>query len=529
MITYDQNHELLHSGTGAFITTDGVCVSDYAVWRDAYSGVVVDAGGKKYDVERILGADDMYGVVRFSVAAKKTESLVLASPTATAADQTVCAMTYTKSAPASAPQLRIEKKDVVEDGYAYLTLSGAFDAKYTGGILLTMDGEFAGILQSPLNGKSYAIDSRYAASLQVEAIPKRTTSMALQNIHIRKGLPDAQEEALVYLYFKSRSADNDEYMDLLNLFITTWPDCAEGYLRRATPLMDLQRFDEADKDLQTYLRLATDPAQAEANVAQSVYTKLTYQPDVTYAAWTYDTALSHIDRAIGLAADSVQQFSFLLQKAQILMAKPDPRAALDIYDQLNSGPFRSPSILYAASLAHAQLDDSASVQIALLDSALAMFPDPLPEEAANYIIRRGQLKATQGRFRQAVLDYNQYCYLKNNRVSDVFHYERSQLEIEGHMYQQALDDLDKAIEMAPNKALYHVEKSALLLRVNELDACIASAQDALRLDSQLSDAYRIMGYAMIRKGDKQGGRRQLERAIELGDETAQELIDKYAQ
>lgn len=543
VLTYDRNNELLHSGTGAFITPDGVGVSDYSVWRDAYSGAVVDQDGYRYEVERILGADDTYGVVRFRVSgAKKVSTLSAATSSAAAQGRSVLALTYGKSAPVSCPQAVIEKKDVVEDGFAYLTLSTAFPDKFTGAMLFTVEGDFVGIVQSPIAGKSYATDSRHATAIEVEALPKRTDAVALQNIHLRKGLPSAQEEALVYLYFQSRSADNDTYIDLLDLFVSTWPDCAEGYLRRATPLMDLQRFDEADRDLQTYLRLAADKGQAEANVANAIFSKLTYQHDVAYEPWTYDLALEHIEKALAendrqmaaAATDSLRRavgqtrYGYQLQKAQILMAKPDTEAAVALYEQLASGPYRSPALLYAEAMARQQRGDSASVLIALLDSAVAMFPEPIPEEAATYIMRRGQLKALQGRYREAVLDYNQYCYLKNNKVSAVFYYERSQLEVQGRMYQQALDDLDQAIERAPREALYYVEKSALLLRVNELNSCIENAMLALRIDPDLSDAYRILGYALILKGDKAGGRKNLEKAVALGDESAQELIDKYA-
>ena len=81
VLTYNQQNELLHSGTGAFISQDGICVSDYALWRDAYRAVVVDMDGKSYDVERILGADDMYGAVRFRVAARKVNFLPVATAT----------------------------------------------------------------------------------------------------------------------------------------------------------------------------------------------------------------------------------------------------------------------------------------------------------------------------------------------------------------------------------------------------------------------------------------------------------------
>jgi len=49
----------------------------------------------------------------------------------------------------------------------------------------------------------------------------------------------------------------------------------------------------------------------------------------------------------------------------------------------------------------------------------------------------------------------------------------------------------------------------------------------LRLAPNNADAYRIMGYAQIQKGDKTSGRQSLEQAVKLGDTTAQSIIDKY--
>ena len=95
------------------------------------------------------------------------------------------------------------------------------------------------------------------------------------------------------------------------------------------------------------------------------------------------------------------------------------------------------------------------------------------------------------------------------------------------MFQQSLDDLNKAISLAPNVPIYYIEKCALLLRVNELDDCIQTARQVLRLAPNNADAYRIMGYAQIQKGDKTSGRQSLEQAVKLGDTTAQSIIDKY--
>lgn len=541
LIAYDQNHEMIHEGTAAFVTDNGIAVADYALLRDAYSAVVVTVDGKQMEVTRILGADESYGVVKMQVNAKKTTPLSFTPSSGGTSGSRTFAVVYQKGKLSTCPSMPIAKKDIVEEQYAYYTLQTAFDAKYTGAMLFDEQGDCLGIVQSPMSGHSYAIDATYARHLSVSAIQSKSAMLSFDKIHIRKGLPDSKEEALVYLYFKSKSADNDEYLDLLNLFVDTYPDVAEGYLRRVTPLMDLHRFDEADRDLKTYLKLAADQMAAHANVADALYNKLRFLPEEPYEAWTYDLALEHMDKALKMAQDGVAGakdeetrtaadntlLQYQLQKALILSGKGDYQAAIDIYDDLNAGPHRSPSIYYAASMAHEAKGDSVSVQIALMDSALVLFPDPMPADAANYVMHRGQLLALAGRYREAVADYNKYCYLNNNRVTADFYYDRFLLEKQARMYQQALDDIDAAIGQSPREPLYYVERSALQLMVNQIDECIASARQCLAIDPENSDAYRIMGYAQIQKGEKTEALKNLQRAIELGDPNAQEIIDKY--
>lgn len=541
LIAYDRNNEMLHEGTATYISNDGVAVTDYATLRNAYSAVVVDADGRKSNVVRILGADETYGVVKFLTDNRKSTPLPLAATTDGATGTTAYALPYYKGKRTTCPAAQIEKKDAVEGNYAYYTLNAAFAQTCNGAPLLSSRGELLGIVQSPFGGKSYATDARFAQSLSIAAIQSKSATLALDNIHMPKGLPDSKEESLVYLYFKSRSADNDEYIDLLNLFVATYPDVAEGYLRRATPLIDLQQFDNADRDLQTYLRLASDKAAAHASVADVIYTKLRYQPTPEYPAWTYDIAVSHIDQSISatqahLAAattDSLRNaidanlLKYQLQKALILTAKQDDSGAIAIYDDINNGPHRSPATLYASSMAHQARGDSLSLCIQLLDSAIALFPTPKPQEAANYYLRRAELLAACNRNRESVADYNQFCYLNNNNVTPAFYYERFAVEKQGRMYQQALDDINLAIDGAPREPFYRLEKSGLLLIVNQLDECIATARECLALDPNNADALRIMGYAQLQQGDRTAARSTLQRAVDLGDEGAREIIDTY--
>ncbi len=521
--TYDKNDEMLKSGTAFFITADGQAIADYALFNGAYSAIVTDQSGQKSKVERILGADDTYALVKFKVNAKKVTPVARAKNNPSR-EALVFALKQTTGKISKCPSATVSETKMINDDIPFYTLSFAIDDTYLGAPLFNSSGEWIGTIQPSMGLNGYALGAEFIDQLSIRAITTKVNNMALDNIHIAKGLPGSAEESLVYLYIKSQTMSNDEYLDMLNLFIDTYPDNAEGYSRRSTLLIDLQRFDEADNDLQSFLKLSDDKAFANSRIADIIYTKLLYQPTPEYDKWNYDLAVDYIDKALAERPDFIEH---KLLKAQILMSSKDYAGALSIFDDINAGEQRSAATLYAASLAHDGLGDTIDIQIELLDSAIATFPTPMPAEAASYVLRRGQLYNIAGRYREAVTDYNQYCFLSNNKVSDIFYYDRSQLELKARMYQQALDDIEKAISMAPNTKQYYIDKCALLLRVNMIDECIQTAQQVLVMDADNVDAYRIMGYAQVQKGDTEAGRKNLEHAVQLGDALAKEIIDRY--
>ncbi len=524
VVSYDKDGNPLKSGTGFYVTADGVAIADYEIFYGAYSAIVEDMSGKKNKVERILGANDTYSLVRFKVDTEKTVALECASSKAQEG-AVLFTMMYSKDKIKTCQTARVnEVKAAGDPPFPFYTLSYPVDKSCLGAPLLNAKGQVVATVQPSIGMNGYGLGVQFLDTLKIQAISSQMNSLALDNIHLPKGLPDNMEESLVYLYIKSSTMNDEEYLDLLNLFVKTWPDNAEGYYRRATPLIDLTRFEEADRDLQQYYKLCDDKAVANSRIADVIYTKLLYQPTPVYDKWNYDVALEYLDKAIAASPTDV---SYKLLKTRILMSKRDYAGALAIYDELNASESRSPAILYAASLAHEGLGDTATIQIELLDSAIAMFPNPLPAEAASYVLRRGQLHSSIGQYREAVQDYNQYAYLSNSKVNDKFYYDKSKLEVSARMYQQALDDLNTAIGMSPGTTLYYVEKSGLLLRVNEIDECIATAMQALELSSDNADAYRIMGYAQIQKGDIENGKKNLQKAIELGDEISKELMKDY--
>lgn len=534
--TYDKNGDLMKSGIAFYVGANGEALSDLSIFKGASKAIVIDASGKQLEVESILGADDTYSIVRFRVNTKGNATLSPASYIQHVGS-TVYALNYSKDKITVCPQATIESLDSINAKYAYYKFSDNMGDQYVGSPVFNANGEVVALLHSALGQgnilRSYALDIRYKEELKISAIQSRSSTIALNGINIPKGLPDTLEECLVYTYFKSRSAGNDEYMDIMNRFVATYPNCAEAYLRRSTPLTDLKRFDEANADLEKYLSLAADKPLANYNVSQNVYNKIHYMPEVPYDKWTIDIALSHADKALELETATPRDESpanlikFKELKGQILMEKKDYDAAISIYEDLNSDEKRSPSYYYALSLAKELRGDSISTITADLDSAITMFGEPMPSDAAPFVLRRGQIYSKFGKYRQAVLDFNQYAYLLNSQVSDVFYYDRSQIEMEAHMYQQALEDINSALNKAPNNPLYLVEKASMCLRFNMIDDCISSCNAALQVNPNIPLAYRIRGYAEIQKKDNEAARISLQKAIDMGDEQSAELMNTY--
>lgn len=531
--TYDRQGDLLRQGTAFYVGANGEAIADYKLFKGAYKAVVVDAAGKKADVDCVLGADDTYSLVRFRVETKGN-TVLPAVASVLPMKSTLFVLNPDEKGTLRSEQAVVEDTSMIQGKYVYYGLDKKVDDHLLGSPVFNAEGRLVGILHSSMGEKSYVLDARYRELLKMEAFPTRSATAALGNIFLHKGLPDNAEEALVYIYFKSRATSNEEYMDMVDRFVDTYPQNAEGYLRRATPLIDLHRFDDAERDLQKYLSLAEDKPTANLNVGSTIFDKLRLQPEPVYDKWNYDVVVEYLDKAISLnesTADAEQKKQMdsrcKERKAQVLMSKEDYGGALAIYEALNQGEDRSPAYYYAISLARDARGDSASAAIEPLDSAIAMMGTPLPTEAATYVIRRGQLLANAGRYREAVQDYNQYCYLMNNKVSAVFYYERSQIEVNGRLFQQALDDINKTVEMAPRNALYQVEKAAITIRLGLYDDCIQACQAAISLNPNIVDAYRILGYAQLQKGDKANARINLQKAVELGDEAAQKIIGTY--
>ena len=159
------------------------------------------------------------------------------------------------------------------------------------------------------------------------------------------------------------------------------------------------------------------------------------------------------------------------------------------------------TFLYAAQCKQMTKAEAKEI-IALQDSALSTFPTPIPPTAAHIVLMRGNTKAQAEMYREAVQDYNIYEHLSSGHVSAKFYYDREQLEMKCRMFPNALNDIERAAKLAPNEPIFRAEEAVVNYRGGQIEEAITAAKEAIRLDADFPDAYRILGVCLDQKGEK---------------------------
>ena len=519
--TFNADGSLIGSGNGFFITADGVAVSSYTPFRGAAKAVVIDAMGKEYEVKSIIGANDVYDIAKFRVDATKCQTLRTAP--AAVENTSLWLLPYNAKNAYSCTAAKVKSVQKVQNDYDYYTLEATAPENTVGCPYLNANGEVVGIQQqssSDDNTTQYAVGAAFATGLKMTGLS--LNDPALKATSIKKDLPDELDQAILTLYLASTLGDAQSFVGLVDDFIAKFPQAPDGYSYKAQIMAAQDNYPEADKYMKLAIDNATDKAEARYNYAKMMYQNLIYFYDSASHAWSYEQALEQAEQAVALDP----QLPYLTQKAQLLFAckrYADSYAAFQ--DVIGKGG-RTAECFYGAARCKEQLNDTTAC-LALLDSAVATFSKPYLKEAAPYIYARAQALAESGKYRLAVNDYNEYENLMISQVNSEFYYIRSQAEVKARLFQQALNDLDKAIDKSPDILLYRSEKASLQIRVHLLDQAIETASECIRLFPDASDGYLFLGLAQCLNNNKVQGVGNLLKAKDLGDAQADVLIEKY--
>lgn len=485
--TFDNDGTLMASSNGFFVGENGEAVSNFTPFRGAARAVVIDAQDKEWPVECIMGANDMYDVARFKVAAKKTTALPLA---AAVADEGSAVWLLTYHNTKAATQGLVRRAEMFQQDYVYYTVAMTAGDNTTGCPLVNANGEAIGLMQTAAKDGDtlvYAVSARFADSLKITGLS--LSDATLRSTAIKKDLPEKLEQAQLMMFVASTGVDSAQYAVMVDDFIKKFPTEPDGYMYRAQLLTEGRKFDDAAKDMEQAVSVAKNKDEVHYSYSRLIYQKELLMPDAQYDGWSLDKALDEARKAEKDNPLDVYRY----QQAQVLYAQKKYDEAYDVYATIMSGSMKSAELFGEALRCKQQVGDSTAV-LALLDSCVAMFSKPYLKEAAPYLYQRARTVIDYGRRRQ---------------------------------YQQALNDLDDLIALFPRNDLYYSEKASLLVRVGYYDEAIEIARQCIEVAPQHSDGYLFMGLAQCLKGDKAEGVKNLEKAKQLGDEQATELIEKY--
>ena len=521
--TFSADGSLLGSSNGFFIGEQGQAISSFSPFKNAQRAVIIDAQGKEIEVECLMGYNDMYDVAKFQVAAKKTQALSIAqSPTNNGSS--LWLIPYSVKKVPNFINGTVNNAEKFGEGYSYYTLNITANDQQVGSPLLNEQGEVIGILQPSANDKQntgYAVSALFANNLRLTGLSMNDP--VLRSVKITKALPDDQNEATLALYVSASSMDAAEYSRLIDRFIEKFPKATDGYVYRARQEMNSGNFQSADDDMKLALKVADAKDDAHYQYAQLIFQKNVFQADKSFAPWTLDLALQESKAAYAINPQPI----YRQQQAQILYAQEQYDAAYELYIELAKTDMMKAESYYSAAQCKMRKDDKEAA-LALLDSAINTFTKPYIKTAAPYLLARAQVLYEAKKYRPAVNDYNDYETLMAAQVNANFYFLREQAEFAGHLYQQALNDIRRAVEMAPDELVYRAEKANVELRVGMIDDAIESAKGCISIAPGESDGYLLLGLAQCVKGLKTEGLKNLEKAKELGNSQAQSLIDKYS-
>ena len=519
--TFTADGTLMGSATGFYVGKGGEAVSCFAPFKGAQRAVVIDAAGKEYAVSCILGANETYDVAKFRVATSKSQPMTLAA-TQPHSGSMVWLLPYGQTK--RVPEGMIRKSETFNQTYSYYTVALQMPENTVGAPLLTEAGEVIGLMQQPAaltDTLNYAVSALFADSLKITGLS--INDPVLRSTGIKKALPEDIGQAQLTLFVAGSSLDSLAYVQLVEDFIQQFPNHPDGYTSRAQLLMEGRRFAEADRDMTQAIKVADKPDEIHFAYSRLMMQKLVYMPDETYEPWTFDCCYDEAGEAYRINP----QPTYRQQQAVVRYAQQRYDEAYAIYEELFPSSLRSPELFYAASVCKEQLNDT-TAQLAMLDSCVAQFSNPYLKEAAPYLIARAQLLMSMERYRDAVSDYNEYETIMKAQLNSNFYYLKFQAEVKGRLFQQALDDIEEAIRLTPQSDLYYAEKASLQVRVGLYDEAAETAKTCIQLAPEHSDGYLFLGLSQCLTGKKAEGVKNLQKAGELGDPQAEELIEKYS-
>lgn len=535
--TYGKDGAKLNSGTGIFVSETGDVLSAYELFKGAEKATVTDTEGKSYPVTTIIGADELYDVIKVKTSTpKKVHFLpIIADPLAVG--DVAYLLPYTTEKKAHFQQGTITEVSKLKDPYSYYQLSIPLEDTHINSPILNAEGEVFGLAQADATGKkdiSYAVSASYINSLAMASADFLNSTY--NNIGIKKAWSSDVDQAQVALFLKGSTQDAKTYLETINDFIATFPNSADGYLNRAnhyagsraelatTPAEQANYLKLALDDIETAFKHSDKKADLYYSKAKLIYSVAANDSTLTDPAWTVQAALETIRKAI--SEDDLPVYHQLAGDIHFYLKEYDQ--AYNEYMVINNSNLASSASYYLAAKAKENtIGFNIGDVISLLDSAIVKSGIVLTSDAGPYILERIDWKLRLSQYIDAIADYDLYYKVMNGNVGSSFYFYREQAKFRANDLEGALADIKEAVRLSPEIPDYRAEEASVYVRMKNYTEALASIEEALKVAPDFAACYRLKGICYVRLEKKTEACDALAKAKELGDPLAERLIKEH--
>lgn len=536
---YDKSGSLLRTGTAVYLNESGEAIAAYTLFRGAESARVKESDGKTFPVSRIIGADEMYDLVKFRVQVPKKSPYLQLAATQPAVGTTAYRVAFSQGKNARFTAGTISEVSQMKEHYGYYKIDIPLDSAQVDAPLFTEQGELFGLAQEDATGETqyiYAISAAYANSLRLTAMD--FISSTYTSIAIPKVWPEEESQAQVALMLLSNSQDPKSHLQTLNDYVTTFPNSADSYQSRAShyvyfrtelassPAEQAACLDEALQDIERAMKVADKKGEVLYYKSKLIYDVASRDTTLTDERWSVGSAKATILQAI----ESEDNPLYHQQLADIEFGMQNYAEAFDQYMVVNNSPFASSMTYYRAAKAKENTTGVNLFEVlALLDSAVVKSSEAPASERAAYLLERVEHKNRLMLYDQVIDDYDLYYELMDGNVNDMFYYLREQAKFRKGDLDAALIDIREAIRLNPTNAVYLAEEAAVLMRQERYADALALLTRAIELAPEFEAGYRLAGLCHVRQGNKTAGCEMFQKAKELGDPVIDRLIKEHCE
>lgn len=531
--TYKADNTELNRGSGFFVTETGELVSAYSVFKDAARAEVKDVKGNVYPVVSVVGADELYDVIRLRAdVPKKVDFLEMAGQTP-GKGANAYLLPFSPEKVKKFGQGTVTEVTKLKDNYHYFELALPLDKEWVNAPVLTEDGKVFGLAQEDASGKddrSFAVSAAYASSLSLGAADALNTTYT--SIGIKKAWPENAEQAQVMLLLLQSRQDAKTYLSTLDDFIRTFPSYSDVYLNRASHYAYFRAelgepsacLEKALADVRTYQQQVEKKSDGLYQEAKLIYGVAAADSTLQDPVWNTAHAQELLTEALSLSDEPL----YHQLQADIYLNQGKQEEAFREYMTVNRSPMATPATWYMAAKIRAALPAvNIGEIITLLDSAVVATGTPVRPEAAPYVLERIDWKLRLMQYKEAIADYDLYYQLMAGRVNDSFYYLREQAKFRANDLDGALVDIREALSLSPKNVTYMAEEASVLIRKEQYGEALQCIDRTLAVAPDFGACYRLRGVCLVRQNQKAEACEAFSKAVELGDPVAGKLQKEY--